>query len=217
MGNSYSSDVTRLLGEDGLKGASLTKLDGDMVNFLVPLTKQSNYLKYCSKIEPCLDPTSAIRQYTDHVTEHYARINISLAADSDGLQKYSDYIPQLRSAIMNKPLLDDGLVYRGVNLTDSEIEHMERNKRFFIPSFTSTSIESSKAYAKSALMVIKLPYGCRYACSITNNLSKHYYEEREVLLSCYSAFHLERVEYVNNTKILSLYLDEHLSALNSLK
>ena len=216
MGSSQSATVNRLLGEDGLNGGSLQSTIGDTVNFYVPQRKQSNFMKYCGGIESALNPSLVINQYTDHTTEHYARVNLLLAADSEGLSGYSDYIPQLRSSIFAKPLLDNGLLYRGVELTDLELEHMERTKEFFIPSFTSTSIDPTKSYQRSAMMVIKVPYACQYACSITENLSKYYTEEREVLLSCYSAFRLERVEQDNNRKIISLYLDEHLSALPSL-
>ena len=205
----------RLLGENGMVGASLaikTGLD-DTVHFMVTDTKQMNYKKYCDRIESSINSDRIINQYTDHPTEHYARVNLALASDSGCLSDYKDYIPQLKSAILSKPLLDDGIVYRGVDLSPQEIEHMEKLNNFFIPSFTSTSIDSTKAYDKPALMVIKIPYGCLYACSITSNLSKYYNEEREVLLSCYSAFRLERIEYANNKKIISLYLDEHLSAL----
>jgi hypothetical protein len=101
----------------------------------------------------------------------------------------------------------------GVDLSAREVQEMETQRNFFIPSFTSTSLDSQKAYSKSALLVLKLPFGCKYACSITEELSKFYNEEREVLLACYSAYTLERVEVVGGTKILTLYLDEFLTSL----
>lgn len=205
-----------LLGEDALFGSSLAvedTVDDDTIHFLVTDTKQTNYKKHCDRIESSINGDGIINRYTDHPTQYYAKVNLALAADSNSLYDYKDYIPQLKSAILSKPLLDDGIVYRGVDLSPQEIEHMEKLNNFFIPSFTSTSIDSTKAYDKPALMVIKIPYGCLYACSITSNLSKYYNEEREVLLSCYSAFRLERIEHVNNKKIITLYLDEHLSAL----
>jgi hypothetical protein len=72
------------------------------------------------------------------------------------------------------------------------------------------------AYNKSCLIVIKTPYSCRNACSITPSLSKFYSSEKEVLLSCYSAFRLEKIEKVNNQKIISLFLDEHLSSMDQI-
>jgi len=37
----------------------------------------------------------------------------------------ASYIKELRSAVMEKPLLDDGLLFRGVELSDMEIAEME--------------------------------------------------------------------------------------------
>uniref|UniRef100_A0A7S4IPC5 ADP ribosyltransferase domain-containing protein n=1 Tax=Vannella robusta TaxID=1487602 RepID=A0A7S4IPC5_9EUKA len=213
---SYKKDVVRLLGEDALSGSSLTSREGETVHFLVTEKKMENFVRHCNRIESVLDPVKTINEYTDHTTEHYARINLALAADTDGLAKFSDYIPQLRAAIYSKPLFDDGRVYRGVDLSPLEVSEMERLQRFFIPSFTSTSIDSKRAYKKDTMMVINLPYACRNACSITESLSRFHNEEREVLLACYSAFRLERVEQDGTTKVLSLYLDEHLSSLDTL-
>lgn len=216
MGSSHSKDVTRLLGEDAITGSTIAQLDNDIVNFFTPQHKQQNYSKFCDRIVSASDPVGIIRQYTDHVTEHFARVNLSLAADSTRLATYADYIPELRASILSQPLLDDVEVFRGVELTNAEIAHMEATQEFFIPSFTSTSVDPTKAYQRSAIMQIQLPYACKYACTITEDLSAHYHAEREVLLSCYSAFRMRRVEKVNNTTILSLYLDEDLCALPSL-
>ena len=209
-------DVIDLLGGDGLVGSSLAVSEGDEVSFLVTDSKQKNYRHFCDRVEPCKDPISILNEYTNHTTKHYAKVNLCLASDSDGLSQYATYIPQLRSAIFKQPLLDDGLLYRGVDLSDTEVAQMEQLNCFFIPSFTSTSVDPSKAYAKSATMVIKVPFGCQYACSITEKLSRFHSEEKEVLLSCYSAFRLERVEWINHKRVISLYLDEHLSSLSSL-
>ena len=217
MEASWSGDVVDLLGEDGLKGSSLVVSEGDEVNFLVSNKKQRNFSRYCGRLEPVKDPVGVINQYTDHTTRLFAKVNLCLASDSDGMSQFGDFIPQLRSAIFSQPLLDNGVFFRGVSLSSMEIAKMEELQTFFIPSFTSTSVDPAKAYAKSATMVIKVPFGCQYACSITEKLSKFHEQEREVLLACYSAFRLERIEQgPSNTKIISLYLDEHLSAHSSL-
>jgi hypothetical protein len=65
-------------------------------------------------------------------------------------------------------------------------------------------------------LVIKAPLFCKYACSITSELSKFHSTEKEVLISCYSAFVLERTEKVNSTTILTLWLDEFASGLERL-
>lgn len=131
-----------------------------------------------------------------------------LAADSPFLKTHGSFIQQLRSSIHALPLLNDAVFYRGVDLSPREIEHMELLQNFYIPSFTSTSLDREKAYSKPCLLVIKTPYLCRAACSVTPELSQHYNEEKEVLLSCYYKYRLERVEKVNSTQVITLFLDE---------
>jgi hypothetical protein len=217
MRKAYKTEVVRLFGDDALKGSSLAKLDNDTVHFMVTECKQPNFMNHCDRLTVPKDPVKTINQYTDHTTELYAKVNLALAADSDVLGNFSDFVTELRSSILTQPLFDDCLVYRGVELSPEEISQMERLGSFFIPSFTSTSVDPTKSYEKSHTMVIKLPYACKYSCSITPALSKFYHEEQEVLISCYSAFRLERIEPVNKSKtVLTLYLDEHLSSLPSL-
>lgn len=74
--------------------------------------------------------------------------------------------------------------YRGVDLSPREIEHMELLQNFYIPSFTSTSLDREKAYSKPCLLVIKTPYLCRAACSVTPELSQY------VLSPCLSTSHM---------------------------
>ena len=209
----YRKAVRHLLGDDALRGSSFSVEEGDTVHFLVTGRKGTNYQRFCDKIVPSENSTAVIRQYTEHTTEHYAKVNLALAADTDGLQKYGDYVEHLRAAIALRPLLDDGPVFRGVDLSEKEIHEMEKLQNFFIPSFTSTSVKRGQAYNKPAMMIITLPYATSYACSITAELSAYHEQESEVLLSCYSAFRLQRIEQEGNKKIISLYLDEHLSAL----
>ena len=211
-----NKEAKKLLGKGAFDGSSLSSKDGDTYHFLVTDSKQPNYLKHCNRVESAIDAISTINKYTDHTTQHFAKINLALASDSNKLEEYKDYVPQLRAAILSQPLLEDCILYRGVDLSDIEMAEMERLKTFYIPSFTSTSVDPTRAYKKLTTMVIKVPYGSKYACSITEQLSKYHSEEKEILLSCYSAFHLERVERDNGTTILSLFLDEHLTAQNYL-
>lgn len=203
-----------MLGKDGMKGSSLASIEGDTVHFMVTNKKQPNYKKYCENFKIVEDPVSTINLYTDHTTKYFAKVNLSLASDSDTIETYGDYISQLKGSICSTPLYDAGIVFRGVNLSTRELAEMEKLKNFFIPSFTSCSVEQNLAYAKSAMMCINLPYGSHRSCTITENLSKFHSEEREVLISCYSAFRLHRVEMENGIRILSLYLDEYLSCLD---
>lgn len=216
MGNTKSSSYTRLLGTD-IENSSLAVADGDMVDFLVTYYKPQHYSKYCNEIVAALDPVTTINQYTEHTTELFAKVNLALAADSPSLATHGEYIKQLRSSILSMPYDDSsGYLFRGVDLSAREIDQMESLKSFFIPSFTSTSLDPNKAYAKDSTLVIKVPYGCKYGCSITEQLSRYYAEEKEVLIACYSAYTIEKVEKVNSKRVITLYLDEHLTGLNSL-
>lgn len=144
-------------------------------------------------------------------------MNLALAADSPALAKHGEYIKELRSSILSMPYDDSSsYLFRGVDLSPREISQMENLKSFFIPSFTSTSVDPDRAYAKDSTLIIKMPYGCKYGCTITPELSRYYAEEKEVLLSCYSAYTIEKVEKVNKKRFITLYLDEHLSSLDSL-
>lgn len=217
MMNGYSSVATfKLLGENALKGATLSAQEGETIHFLVTNRKQPNYLEYCERIEHVSNPSEVINRYTAHETQLFLKVNLSLASDSPVLNEYGRYISKLRNAIFTQPLYDDGLLFRGVDLSKAEVKQMEELKTFFIPSFTSTSVDSTKSYNKNAMLVIKTSYASQYACSITPKLSKYYHEEREVLISCYSAFRFERIERVNNVNVLTLYLDDLLSCMNHL-
>jgi len=195
---------------------TLTVEDGDTVHFLVTQSKGPNYSLFCQEIVLPSDPISTIKLYTEHTNDLYAKVNLSLAADSPLLEEHSAFIPQLRGSILSQPLLEDPPFYRGVDLSELEINQMEKLGTFFIPSFTSTSLEREKAYEKSALVVIDTPYLCRYGCSITEKLSNYYGKEKEVLFACYCAFRLSRIEKVNQKIIVSLFLDEMLSSADKI-
>jgi len=199
-----------------LKTASLAVDDGETVHFLVTASKGTNYKKLVDEVVFADDPVATVRTYTEHTNSLYSKINLCLASDSASLSQHAAFIKQLRASVLELPLLDDCTLFRGVDLSPMEITEMEKLKRFFIPSFTSTSVDSSKAYDKSALFHIKTPYMTRYACSITPQLSDYHSTEKEVLLACYSAFHLERVERVGQKHVVTVFLDEYGSSCDKL-
>lgn len=191
------------------------------IHFLVTQQKQPNYLQYAN------DPfkrvsdnvrVKTINQYTDHNSDLYAKCNLALAADSETMSKHGRYIRRLRASVLASPTLQHDVLYRGVDLSRQEVAEMERcgDAGFFIPSFTSTSVDRTKAYSKQCLLVIRTAYCSSYGCSVTPELSKFNEEEEEVLLACYSAFRLQRVESCGKQQIISLYLDDHLSALDTI-
>jgi len=209
-----SEHFFNVLGKDAMNGSSLAqKGKGDMIDFMVTNKKEKHYLEYCNDVVLPNDPVGTINKYTDHPTQLFAKVNLALASDSPVIKEQSQFIQQLRASIIDQPLFDDGFLYRGCDFSEQEVIQMEKLKSFFIPSFTSTSVDKDKAYQKNSLLVIKTPYCCKYSCSITPKLSKYYNQEKEVLISCYSAYRLEKIEKVSNTKVITLFLDEHLSGL----
>jgi len=199
------------------KGSNLAIDDGSgTMHFLVTQRKQPNYLAHAhDPITRVTDPVPIIRQHTEHTTQYYAKVNLSLAADSPSLAEHGGYIKQLRASIARCPrgILTYDVLYRGVDMSQLELDRMEGLGTFFVPSFTSTSVERTKAYQKSALLVIRACHTSNLACVLTQELSNYYKEEKEVLLACYSALHLERLEKVGKTNVVSLYLDDFLSSL----
>eukprot|EP01124_Arcella_intermedia_P018088 TRINITY_DN25054_c0_g1_i1.p1 TRINITY_DN25054_c0_g1~~TRINITY_DN25054_c0_g1_i1.p1 ORF type:complete len:232 (-),score=54.69 TRINITY_DN25054_c0_g1_i1:17-712(-) len=202
--------------KDIFQDTSLAVRDGGSFHFLVTQQKGTNYTRHCNKVLLSEDPFKYLRQYSEHTNNTYAQVNLSLASDSTKLEEYGEYIDHLRAAVLSRPLLDDGLLYRGVSLSQIEMDQMERLRSFFIPSFTSTSIEMGKIYDKNTILIIKTAYMSKYGCSMTEECSDYYSTEREVLLACYSAYYLEKIEKVNSKNYISLYLDESSSCLDAL-
>lgn len=192
-----------------------TKED-NKIHFLVTQSKGKNYLTYSNQVVFPADPVGVLKQYTEHTSDVYSRVNLSLAADSMTLHEHGYFVNELRAAVIATPLLDNGTLFRGVDLSDIEIDQMEKLGRFFIPSFTSTSVEPDKAYTKRSMLHIKTSYLTKYACSLTSEYSDYHVTEREVLLACYSAFQLEKVEMVNGKKIVTLFLDDFSSSRDEL-
>jgi len=196
--------------------SSLAVEDGETVHFLVTSSKGPNYKNFCNEVILPSDPVSSLKLYTEHTNDTYTKVNLSLASDSPALSVHGPFIKELRASVLAKPLLDDCTLFRGVDLSKMEIDQMEKLQRFFIPSFTSTSVDSTMAYTKSSMIVIKTAYMSRFACSITPELSNYHNTEKEVLIACYSAFSLERVENVNGISVVTLFLDEIASSNDTL-
>jgi hypothetical protein len=203
------------LGVDAVESEN-AHMDGDQVHFLVSRNKSPNYLEHCQDpLSQADDPVGIINQYTEHSSNWYAQVNLALASDSSSLAEYGAYIKQLHKSILSFPVLQTGhLLYRGVDLSAVELTKMEELRAFYIPSFTSTSIESNKAYSKNTQLIIKKNFASPYACSMTPELSPYCSTEAEVLLACYCAFRLERVERVGSVNYVTLYLDDHLTCMD---
>ena len=78
--------------------------------------------------------------YTEHKLDLYARINLALASDAPALRQHGEFIKELRHSVLSLPLLSHRRLFRGVDMSEQELRRMEGTGRFFIPSFTSTSV-----------------------------------------------------------------------------
>lgn len=157
--NSCRRAFANSLGADCQLGSlAATTADGETIEYFVSRVKPPNYLRYAHN--PCVpanDPCSIINQYTSHENGHYIKVNLALASDSPDLHKYGAYIAELRASILASPLLDhSGPLYRGVDLSADERRVMEEHKRFFVPSFTSTTPNRSLVYKKRYYAVFVL-------------------------------------------------------------
>jgi len=206
------------LGVD-LKGSKLAHVEGETVHFLVTSAKQPNYLRHCST-QPehdAYDVVQTFQKYTDHTTQYCTKLNLALASDSATLSELGPYCSQLHHSILRTVLnpIDHLPVYRGVDLSPQEAAEMEALHNFFIPSFTSTSADRTKAYKQPCLLVIK-PAWSQRAATVTPALSKFHADEKEVLITAYTAFVLERVELDGGKRIMTLSIDDTFSDMTAL-
>jgi len=81
----------------------------------------------------------------------------------------------------------NGVLYRGINLSNDEIGEMVRLKRFYIASFTSASTSIAKAFSGNTILKIDAT-DARWALPMNHQLSKYHDTEAEVLLTCYTLF-----------------------------
>lgn len=188
-----------------------------LVHYLVTRSKQPNYLRYACDPTVCADdPVAVINRYTEHESDLYQRVNLGLASDSSALEAHGEFIKQLRHSVLSMPLVSHTPLFRGVDMSEIELHQMESLGRFFIPSFTSTSISPDKAYAKNTTIVVHHTFGTLYGCTVTPELSPHAASEEEVLLPCYSAYDLERIERCNGKNVVTLSLNDHFSVFRDI-
>ncbi|CAF1337725.1 unnamed protein product [Didymodactylos carnosus] len=91
----------------------------------------------------------------------------------------------------------------GTNMSFKEIEMYERQYKFFIPSFTSTS--KTKPFLANTIFHIDItPEWNTFCIEIDSSMSD--YNEDEILLSCYNIYEYKRSEMVNNKRYIKLTL-----------
>jgi len=96
-----------------------------------------------------------IKKYTEDITWFCSIVNFALATDSPALYEMGEYVRDLQYCIYSLGKITDGVAYRGVNLTETELMHYEREQGpFYIPSFTSASLNSEMAFKKNSRLII---------------------------------------------------------------
>jgi len=132
-------------------------------------------------------------------------VNLALAADHlPSLEKNGPFIAKLNDAIVNLGQHLSGVVYRGVELSDHELQKMLSMGTFFLPSFTSTSLDNAVAqsgdFEKNTLLIFDVSDA--FGLPITDEMS--IFEEEEVLLASYTQVQLTNHAIVSGRNIVNL-------------
>jgi len=184
-------------------------LNDEMVNFYPVTRKGQNFLKYCGgwlyDNEKPSSIVQCVRQYTSDPNWFCSEINMALAADSPELSRYGRYIRQLKYSIGMSRMNFTGTVFRGVDMSPSEVAKYEQENLFFIPSFTSTS--TTKPFGgKNALIHIDITPEWSKFCMEIQPKHTDFPHEDEILLSCYNLYKHRRTERSNGQRIIKLEL-----------
>jgi len=131
-------------GVESMPSNPACKISGDEVHFFPLRTKGINYVQYCTGLLDKAnfpDIKETVRKYTSGAGWYCSKVNLALASDTPMLKDYAKYIRDLKFCIGKYGKGYTGVLYRGVTLSDEEIEAFEKlgNDPFYIPSFTSAS------------------------------------------------------------------------------
>jgi hypothetical protein len=182
-----------------------------LCSFLVVRIKGQNYQKHCmglydedmrNLIVEQKSRDAIFQIYTSSSSYVYTKINIFLALDAnlDKWDKYHEifyyeYIRKLKCCIgWQQPKYSD-IVYRGATMSALELYTYYFKKKFYIPSFVSTSLKKEVAlrapFKGNVLFEIDLSEFNQFTTMIQEQQSK--FDEDECLLSCYNVFEFKGV------------------------
>lgn len=142
-----------------------------------------------------------IRQYTTKENWWCTRINLLLATDllTDEHPEYADFAKQLKCCIGWQTPKWKGYVYRGALHCPLELFVFAFKRRFYIPSFTSSSIDPNALFAnawfdgapagnfQNVKFEINTSEYPNFTTIIKDEQTK-YKSEKECLISCYNIF-----------------------------
>lgn len=188
-------------------------VEGSTVNLLVCPSKMSNYLRCCtgwlSPSQMPHEPVQVVRRYTSEKGGFCYKLNLGLATDNANiLTEHALYVRQLKYCI-GKHGFQPSTLYRGVELTVHEIRRIEELGTFYIPGFTSTSDDPSKAFNKNTKLVID---ASRASWALKIQTAWSDYPESEVLLSCYTLFEYQGADLCCQPQLLYLKVLEQKHA-----
>jgi len=215
---------------DTLTTKTITPVELDalrkLCSFLAVRTKGTNYQKLCmglyendirDQIVEQKSRDEIFKIYTSSKSSVYTKLNIFLALDAN-LDKwdvphqlfYYEYIRKLKCCIgWQLPKYSD-IVYRGVTMSALELYTYYFKKKFYIPSFLSTSLKKKVAlkppFQGNVLIEIDLSEDNRFTTIIQPQQS--IYKESECLLTCYNIYEFKGVELqnINNQPIVVMKL-----------
>ena len=153
----------------------------------------------------CCNSQASRRRLPDlhQVVERYTcddvfctQLNLSLLTDHQAaLAANADQVVALRSAVIELPCRYFGTVWRGVQLTATEVQCMRELGQFYIPGFTSTSRTRSRAFTQyNTILCIDLSTFNRLAAELTSGGMTTAFDEDEVLLACYNKYEFRSCE-----------------------
>lgn len=176
---------------DALKPSEFVVIEGGCVHVKARKHKGANYLEHCTgwlqnhEIPSKEQMVKTVVAYT--TADACYRANTCLTTDhGPTLVDMGMWIRRLKYAIGKLPGWT-GPLYRGLNLSQMEFDAMKELGDFYIPSFTSATRTKSKAFGGNTVFYIDAS-DASWTLLMTKELSPNYYDEDEVLLSCYTRF-----------------------------
>ncbi|CAE8691495.1 unnamed protein product, partial [Polarella glacialis] len=108
-------------------------------------------------------------------------------------------------------------LFRGVDLADLDLHEMFKLRKFYIPSFVSTSRSwPSEAWpvilivdASEASSVLEITRDLSKSFAASSKLQPRQCDEGEALLPCYSMFELQQIDMYSRPKVVKLKVLPH--------
>jgi len=181
--------------------------DAGIVHFKVLPAKSGSYTKYCTgwltddQIRSHAHMVRVVQDYTS--TKICYQANFALGLDyAPMLEQHAMYIRHLKYCIGKMPGYK-GPLWRGMVLSNIELNEMKALKQFYVPSFTSATKNKNKPFPGNAVLALDCS-DATWTLEMTQELSPVYFNEEEVLISCYTLFEYVSDAEENGKRIINL-------------